>query len=563
MPILSCKSTALFAKLGRRYTEWEFTNLCFDFGIELDEVTSEREMYAREMGDDIDKALLAQKSEEELFKIDLPANRYDLLCLEGLANALLVFLGKRSPPAYKMLPANPVNKVMVKPSILPIRPYVVCAILRDITFTQERYDSFIDLQEKLHANLARKRTLVSIGTHDYDNVQGPFTYEGTPKGDIDFLPLAHAGRGNLKGASIEDYYKQDKHIGRYVPLISKRENFPAIYDSNRTLMSLPPIINSEHSKITLDTKNVFIEVTAIDFSKANIVLNMVISAFSEYCQDQFSIEPVTVEYPEKIDWINNTTQVTPNMGHRTFTVALDYINTSIGINITVDEVCTLLVKMLLIATPTEDKKSVLVKVPCTRADILHECDIMEDVAIAFGYKNILAKCEAPRTLSYGKQQPREALRSLMRTELGLAGYTEMLTFSLCSTDEALKQCRREEPFFGPGIVKIGNPRTVEFQVCRPSLLPGTLKTLNHSKDQPLPLKLFEVTDVVLKDPEHRIGAKYVCGGGGGLNVFFAVHHPFPHHTGTRPTCAPSSALRRRRASPTSTACSSLRCSVLA
>jgi phenylalanyl-tRNA synthetase beta chain len=39
---------------------------------------------------------------------------------------------------------------------------------------QAEYDSFIDLQDKLHMNLCRQRRLVSMGTHDLDTVQGPF-----------------------------------------------------------------------------------------------------------------------------------------------------------------------------------------------------------------------------------------------------------------------------------------------------------------------------------------------------------------------------------------------------
>jgi phenylalanyl-tRNA synthetase beta subunit len=50
-----------------------------------------------------------------------------------------------------------------------IRPLISGVVLRNIKFTQERYDSFIALQDKLHQNLARQRTLVSIGTHDLDS----------------------------------------------------------------------------------------------------------------------------------------------------------------------------------------------------------------------------------------------------------------------------------------------------------------------------------------------------------------------------------------------------------
>lgn len=58
-----------------------------------------------------------------------------------------------------------------------IRPFVVAAVLRGVTFDGARYDSFIELQDRLHQNLCRKRTLVAIGTHDLDTLTPPFTYE--------------------------------------------------------------------------------------------------------------------------------------------------------------------------------------------------------------------------------------------------------------------------------------------------------------------------------------------------------------------------------------------------
>ena len=63
------------------------------------------------------------------------------------------------------------------------------AILRNVKFTQARYESFIALQDKLHQNLARQRTLVAIGTHDLDTIKGPFTYEALPPEEIKFVPL--------------------------------------------------------------------------------------------------------------------------------------------------------------------------------------------------------------------------------------------------------------------------------------------------------------------------------------------------------------------------------------
>lgn len=80
MPIVTVVKTQLFRELSINMTDDEFADLCFEFGIELDDVTSEKEIIARERGDTAATGL----SEEILYKIDIPANRYDLLCLEGL-----------------------------------------------------------------------------------------------------------------------------------------------------------------------------------------------------------------------------------------------------------------------------------------------------------------------------------------------------------------------------------------------------------------------------------------------------------------------------------------------
>merc|ERR1712072_697680 len=83
----------------------------------------------------------------------------------------------------------------VKPETGMIRPYVVCAVLRGITFTPDTYQSFIDLQTRLHQNTCRRRTLVAIGTHDLDNIQGPFQYEAKPpRGAFQFVPLQGGAR---------------------------------------------------------------------------------------------------------------------------------------------------------------------------------------------------------------------------------------------------------------------------------------------------------------------------------------------------------------------------------
>lgn len=82
--------------------------------------------------------------------------------------------------------------------------------------------------------------------------------------------------------------QSEKHLARYLPIIRDSTVYPIIYDEEDRVLSMPPMINSEHSKITLNTKNIFLDVTATDETKLAIVVNIVATMFSEYCADPFT-----------------------------------------------------------------------------------------------------------------------------------------------------------------------------------------------------------------------------------------------------------------------------------
>jgi phenylalanyl-tRNA synthetase beta chain len=194
--------------------------------------------------------------------------------------------------------------------------------LRGVSFDAARYNSFIDLQDKLHQNICRKRSLVAIGTHDLDAVQGPFTYEAQPPEDIRFVPLKQ--EREFSGSELMEFYKGDQKLKAFLPILEGSLVFPVLYDAHRTVMSMPPIINGARSAISLATRNVFIECTAIDLTKANIVLNMVVTMFSQYAAAPFSVECVEV-----VDALGVTT-VHPDLASRPLTVDMEYVNRCTG-----------------------------------------------------------------------------------------------------------------------------------------------------------------------------------------------------------------------------------------
>ncbi|XP_078696780.1 phenylalanine--tRNA ligase beta subunit-like [Branchiostoma floridae x Branchiostoma belcheri] len=501
MPTIGVNRDLLFERLGRTYTEEEFDELMFDYGLELDEVTSEKAMLEKEQG------VTAQgASEAIIYRIEIPANRYDLLCLEGLVRALLVFQEKQKAPRYKAVPPADGNmqQLIIQEATAQVRPHAVCAVLRGVNFTQAMYQSFIDLQDKLHQNLCRKRSLVAIGTHDLDTIQGPFIYNAKPPAEIKFKPLNQTKE--YTAVELMQLYKSDSHLKHFLHIIEDKPVYPIIYDQNGVVLSMPPIINGEHSKITLNTKNVFIECTATDLHKAKMVLDSLVTIFSEYCQTPFTVEAGEVTTPD------GTKLTYPALPYREEIVDVAWINKSVGISESPESIAKLLTRMCLSSEVVEVSK-VKVEIPPTRYDIIHACDIMEDVAIGYGYNNI--QMTFPKTNTIGDQFGLNKVTDLLRQDIAAAGFTEVLSFSLCSRDDVAGKLNKD--IESSGAVHIANPKTLEFQIARTTLLPGILKTIASNKKMPLPMKLFEISDIILQDKDKDVGAK-------NLRHFCAVYY---------------------------------------
>lgn len=149
-------------------------------------------------------------------------------------------------------------------------------------------------------------------------------------------------------------------------------------------------------------------------------------------------------------------------------------------------------------------ESIVVTVPVTRSDILHPVDVYEDLAIAYGYNNLVKTIPVSHTP--GKELPINLLADLLRSEIAMAGYTEILSLGLLSLADNFDNLQR--PHDGSNI-SIANPKNQGFQVARTTLIPGLLKTMSENLNLPISqtVRLFEVSDVVLKDPSSDVGAR--------------------------------------------------------
>ncbi|VDP42389.1 unnamed protein product [Schistosoma curassoni] len=318
MPIVSISQSVLFCKLQKEYCNSRVT---------------EKELVTREKGKEKSRGC----STEPVYKVEIPGNRYDLLCPEGLSRALMIFESKIKPPVFVTKKPQNLIQLHVLPSTQSVRPFVVAGVLRNIVLDESRLNSFIDLQEKLHQNLCRKRSLVAIGAHDLDTLNPPFFYDAKCPKDIRFKALNKTEEHSAE--ELMQIFSSDSHLKQYLSLIQDKPKYPIIFDSSNTVLSMPPIINGEHSRISTKTRNVFIEATGTDLHKAIVVLDTLITMFSEYCEEPFTAESVEVIQHDGSRFLY------PRLDYRDEVVSIDYINRQLGTNISETEVINLLNRM--------------------------------------------------------------------------------------------------------------------------------------------------------------------------------------------------------------------------
>uniref|UniRef100_A0A0N4ZX65 Phenylalanine--tRNA ligase beta subunit n=1 Tax=Parastrongyloides trichosuri TaxID=131310 RepID=A0A0N4ZX65_PARTI len=496
MPTISLRKEYLDGALGKVYENDEMSDLLDRFGLELDEMVIEAV-------DELDENLMktGKTIDVDIYKIDIPANRYDLLCHEGLVTALKMFLEQSDRVNYKVIDTkNDKYKITVKEDFKgqsKVRPFVVGAVLKNVTLNDFIVKNLIDLQEKLHQNLCRRRTLVAIGTHDMDTLVGPFTYEFKKPEDIKFIPLNDTEC--MTAPEMFAKFSIDSHLKEYLPILEGEEYYPVIYDSNRIICSLPPIINGDHSKITAKTKNIFIECTGTDLEKCQTTVKTIAALFSEYCEQKNVTEMVYIDYNETLD---KKILKTPDYTDLIVETSSKVINKRLGVNLNDDDIIKMLSKMGHTVTKNNGG-GLKVSAVATRTDVLAECDIIEDVGIGYGYDNIIKT--NPKDLTYGLPLNINSITERLRIVMTNMGYTEALTFALMS---------KEDVSLIPGIIDkdmvvVSNPKTKDCQAVRTNLLCGLLKTLSYNKIVPMPIKLFEIQDVVVKDENAETGARNI------------------------------------------------------
>lgn len=464
MPSLSVSSEILFKSLDVS-SEKDLENYLFDFGIEVDNIYEENGV--------------------KKFKLDIAANRYDLLCNSGLIMALECFINNK---IYEDIQIKPYS-IEVKQYESEERNHVACAIVHNIRFDKDTYDDFIKYQDKLHGSLGRNRSLMSMGTHDFNKIEGNIVYRSMEPSEIEFCPLN--GKRSVKGNEIREYFSEDKQLGKYCELIGKDM---MVFQDEKGIMSLPPIINSERTKIGLETTSVFVEVTGTNFNKINTALKLILYNFRGERVEAVKIKKYKKKCVENADEKFIEEIITPVMNRKIYLINKEMVYKKLNTIISIENIKTMLERMMY---KVNIKEEILeIQTVDARSDILHECDIIEDVAIAYGFNNFVKN--VPSFYTVGSENLLNKFSDKIRNEIALMGFNEILSLTLLSKEENIIMSEKQ--------VVLSNPKSKEYEVVRTSLIPGLLKSISCNLHNKIPIKIFEVSDVVFLSEQTDEGA---------------------------------------------------------
>lgn len=409
-------------------------------------------------------------------EVETYPNRPDLLSVEGLARAYRGFFDiETGRKEYEVKDGD--IEVEVDESVEDVRPHIGGAVVRGLDLSKKKINGLIQLQEKMHETMGRRRDKLAIGLHDLSTVDAPFTYKAVEPEKVSFTPLEY-DRNMQLGEILDEHEKGQE----YSWILEDEEKYPIIEDSEGKILSFPPIINNQLTEVDSGTQDVFIDVTGKDRATVLKALNILATALEERGGE---IESVEID-GEKM----------PDLSPAEFTLDPDYFREVSGLDLERKEIVERLEMMKYSA---KVGKSIQVEVPCYRNDVMHQYDLIEDIIIAHRYTNI--DPELPNVDLIGSQRDIEDTAEVVRDIMTGAGALEALTYIHNSKEDLTENIEREEGNF----VKVDNPLSEDYSALRDLITPSLLEVLKQNKHRAYPQEFFE-TGTVTELDESSTGA---------------------------------------------------------
>ena len=461
--------------------------------IDIDYAEFERLLNLKLNGDmaELDNILAFVKAEVKVFNekegsisIEMKDTaRADLWSVEGLCRTLQSYLNQTKGFKQYSVGKSAIE-VNVNAQLYNIRPYICCSVIKSIHLSDSVIKGIMHLQDKLDQTNGRNREKTSIGIYNLDLIKGPIEYTAVKPADVSFVPL-----GFTEKMGLDEILERHPKGIEYGHIVKKNPLYPMLFDCEGKVLSFPPIINSNDlGKITEESRNLLVEVTGTLHKNVLNTLNLVTLALIDRGGKAYS---ATVHYPQKSNYTEDTV-FTPNFDNKPFELSVEDTNRLLGLKLNATEMGDLLLTAGLGVKNISDE-AVTVLVPCYRVDVMHQVDIIEDVAIAYGYNNIEPTWrELPTT---GKAKPNQRYIDVARELIVGLGYQETLNTTLTNPETLFKKMNMKPS----KIIELANPKILTMTCLRNWLLPSLIEFLSVNQSVEFPQKIFELGKVTLLD----------------------------------------------------------------
>ena len=439
------------------------------------------------MGTDIDRC------DSEILDIEIFPDRPDLLSAETLFHSMMPFM--HNSPANPRLLVNPGTVSMkVSQDLANIRPVILGAIVRGVDVDDALIKRLMEHQEKLHFALGRGRKRASIGVHDLSKISPPFRVEAVTR-NHSFIPLAMD-----EEMTIQEILENHPKGVDYAHLLDGMEKVPIILDSDNAVLSFPPIINGDHTTVTTETRDIFIDVTGLDVRACESALMLICLQLSVLGG---KIESVRVTTCEGKEWSLNGQPVE----HK---VERSLVEGILGNSFTDEEIDNAIHRMGGIYNG-EISGILSISMPRWRFDILHPIDLVEEVAIGHGYDDL--SHDVPKAPLTAIPRPDGHLRRRIREALQGLGLIQIQSLTLSNDEDQFNSVR-----WSPDgeITRMTNPITTEHTILRQNILPGLLRLLAANRHHDLPQGVYELGSVVIDHSNRERFAFLVAEKSGGF-----------------------------------------------
>lgn len=406
---------------------------------------------------------------EDTIEIEVNADRPDLFSSDGIKRAIdglkEISLGEA---VYEVKQSDYVMKICN----VRKRPYAIATIIKDIELDDKSLRELIQFQEKLHGTIGRKRKKVAIGIHDLSKIKSKTIFYKEIPLNYKFVPLGEDREEEVK--EVLSNTLQGKEYGN-MSTDWERGVVPSVIEESGKVMSVPPVINSEHTRVTENTRDLFIDVTGTSLEAVTQTINIIASNLAEGGGKIYSVK-LESNFDARF------------MERRKIEINIKNITEVLGMRMSEEEIEHLLAKDRM----NLDLNSRTLVIPPYRVDISRDEDVAEDVAMMYGYSRI-----EPTKLSVherGSLQPITMFERSLRDLCVGSGFIEVFTYVLT-----------RKQYLEGDYVPIANPITEEYNSVRNSLIQVFLDLLSRNQSSRFPLRIFETADVVVKDEESDTG----------------------------------------------------------